>query len=101
LEELAEWLKSQHKGLRTYKTFHRKALEVGAKSKTDYALYSLLATLVDRFIEAYDERPLTLDVTEEAHKRLISITDEAMHFTKMAPDKQIAFLNKIAASDLA
>lgn len=101
MEELVQWLKTQHKGLRTYKTFQRKVLEIGAKNKGQYAVYYLLAALVDRFVETYDERPLTLDITEEAHKRLVVITDKAVQFDKMPAAQQIALLNEIAALDLA
>ena len=101
MEELAQWLKTQHKGLRTYKTFQRKVLDIGAKNRSQYALYYLLAALVDRFVDIYDEKPLTLDITEEAHKRLVTITEKAVQFDKSPAAQQIALLNEIAALDLA
>lgn len=101
MEELANWLKSQHKGLRTYKTFQRRALELGTINKPQAALYYLLAMLVDRFVETYDEVPLTLDVTDEAHKRLATITDKAADYAKMSPEQQLALLNEIAVAELA
>ena len=101
MEDLVQWLKTQHKGLRTYKTFQRKVLEIGAKNKSQYAVYYLLAALVDRFVEIYDERPLTLDITEEAQKRLVAISEKAVQFDKLPASQQVALLNEIAASDLA
>lgn len=101
MEELANWLKSQHKGLRTYKTFQRRALELGAINKPQAALYYLLAMLADRFVETYDEVPLTLEVTDEAHKRLAAITDKATGYGKMSPEQQLALLNEIAVAELA
>jgi hypothetical protein len=100
VEELAEWLKSQHKGLRTYKTFQQKVLEVGAKHRDHYALCYLLAMLAGRFSDTYEETPLTLDVTDEAHRRLVAYADKAAKFDSIASDSRLEFLNEIAASDL-
>lgn len=101
MEELAQWLKSQHKGLRTYKTFQQKVLEFGLKNRRQYALCYLLATLAGRFVEAYDERPMTLDITDEAHKRLVAIVDRALGYGTMSAEAQNELLNEIAASELA
>lgn len=100
MDELALWLKSQHKGLRTYKEFQQKVLEAGSKHRDQYALYSLLAVLVGRFVEAYEESPLTLDIADEAHKRLVALADSAVRFNSMSSDERLALLNEIAASDL-
>jgi hypothetical protein len=100
VEELAQWLKSQHKGLRTYKTFQQRVLEAGAKHRDQYALYYLLAMLVGRFIDSYEEEPLTLDITDEAHKRLVACSDKAAKFNALSADERLKLLNEIAASDL-
>lgn len=100
MEELALWLKSQHRGLRTYKEFQQKVLEAGSKHRDQYALYSLLAVMVGRFIDAYEEAPLTLDVTDEAHKRLVALSDSAVRYNAMSSDERLALLNEIAASEL-
>lgn len=100
MEELAQWLKSQHKGLRTYKTFQQKVLEVGAKRRDQYALCYLLSMLAGRFVDTYEETPLTLDITDEAHRRLIAFADKAAKFDSMSCDSRLELLNEIAASDL-
>jgi hypothetical protein len=100
VEELAQWLKSQHKGLRTYKTFHQKVLELGAQHKQQYALYYLLAMLVWRFVDSYEDSPLTLDVTDEAHKHLVAVTERCAQFDAMSVDERLRFLNEIAAMEL-
>ena len=100
MEELAQWLKSQHKGLRTYKTYQQKVLEIGSKNRRQYALFYLLAMLAGRFVDGYEENPLTLDVADEAHRRLVAFTDKAARFDAMAPQDRIALLNEIAASEL-
>lgn len=100
MEELALWLKSQHRGLRTYKEFQQKVLEAGSKHRDQYALYSLLANMVGRFIDAYEEAPLTLDITDEAHKRLVALSDSAVRYNSMSSDERLALLNEIASSEL-
>lgn len=101
MEELAHWLKSQHKGLRTYKTFHQKVLELGAQHKQQYALYYLLAMLVWRFVDSYEDSPLTLDITDEAHKRLVAVTERCARSDSMTADERISLLNEIAAMELS
>jgi hypothetical protein len=44
---------------------------------------------------------LTLDITDEAHRRLTALTDKAMRYDKMSAADQVALLNEIAAADLA
>jgi len=101
VEELAEWLKSQHKGLRTYKTFQQMVLDAGAKHRDQYVLYYLLAALVARFVDSFEEEPLTLGVTDEAHRRLVAISDKAAKFQSLSAEEQIKILNEIATSELS
>ena len=101
MEELVNWLKSQHKGLRAYKTFHQKVLYLGAQHRDDYALYYLLAMLVGRFVDAYEDSPLTLDVTDEAHKRLVTIAEKGSQFDRLSAEDRLALLNEIASMELA
>jgi len=100
VEELAQWLKSQHKGLRTYKTFQQRALEMGAQHRDQYALYYLLGMLVGRFVDSFEENPLTLDVTDEAHRRLVAFADKAAGYERMSADERLKLLNEIAGSEL-
>jgi hypothetical protein len=100
VEQLADWLKTQHKGLRTYKTFQQKVMELGAKTGRDFALYSLLAALVGRFIDAYEESPLTLDVTDEAHKRLTTLSEKAVRYESLSAENRLSLLDDIAKSEL-
>jgi hypothetical protein len=101
VEELAQWLKHQHKGLRTYKTFQQKVLEIGSADRGQYALYYLVAMLVERFIDAYDDMPLTLDVTDEAHKRLVAITEKAARYAAMSAEERAELLNELAVAELS
>ena len=99
MEELAQWLKSQHKGLRTYKTFHQKVLELGAQHKQQYALYYLLAMHVWRFVDSYEDSPLTADVTDEAHTHLVAVAERCAQFDGMSAEERLAFLNELAAME--
>lgn len=101
MEELAKWLKSQHKGLRTYKTFQQMVLDAGAKNREQYVFYYLLAALVGRFVDSYEEAPLTLGVTDEAHKRLTAISDKAAKFQSLSAEDQVKLLNELAVSELS
>lgn len=101
MEELTQWLKPQHKGLRTYKTFQQKVLELGSQRRDQYALYYLLAALVGRFVDVYEDNPLTLDVTDEAHKRLVGIAEKSSQYDRMSADDRLKLLNEIAAMELA
>jgi hypothetical protein len=101
LDELLEWLRSQHKGLRTYKSFQQKVLEAGGKKRGEYALYYLLSSLVGRFVDTYDDRPLMLDVTDEAFRRLVELVERAGKFEKLSAKDQVGFLNELASTELA
>jgi hypothetical protein len=57
--------------------------------------------LTARFIDAFEDSPLTLDVTDEAHKRLVGITEKAAKYDRMSADQRLSILNEIAAMELA
>jgi hypothetical protein len=42
-----------------------------------------------------------LDVTDEAHRRLVAIADRSSGFDRMSADDRLKLLNEIAAMDLA
>lgn len=100
MEELSRWLGSQHSGLVTYQTFYQRVLTIGAKSEDQVALCSLLAALVDQFIEIYDEEPLPSDVADEAYGRLAVLMGMAAKFNSLKPEQKLEALNDIAAAKL-
>ena len=100
LGELHDWLLSQHPGLRTYKSFHHKALELAAADADHRALYRLLASMVGRYIESFDEEPLPVEVAKQAYQRLLSIVDDAEKSISAPASEQVKTLNKIAATEL-
>ena len=98
--ELHDWLVSQHPGLRTYKSFQSKALALAAADAEHGALYRLLASMVGRYIESFDEEPLPVDVAKQAYQRLLSIVDDAEKSVTAPATEQVKTLNKVAATEL-
>ncbi len=100
MDELLNWLKPQHNGLKTYRTFHQKALQLAASDRAHAASYQLLASMVGRFIDHYEERPLSADVADGALTRLIGLVEKAATSQKGSPADQLVVLNEIAACEL-
>ena len=100
MDELLTWLKPQHNGLTTYRTFHQKALQLANSDRAHAAAYQLLASLVTRFIEHYEEHPLPADVADGALNRLIGLVEQAAKSQKGSPADQLSALNEIAVTEL-
>lgn len=98
--ELHDWLLGQHPGLRTYKSFQQKAMELAAADGEHRALYCLLATMVGRYIDSFDEEPLPVDVAKQAYQRLVSIVDDAENSIDAPASQQVQTLNRVAATEL-
>jgi hypothetical protein len=100
LDELQSWLTQQHSGLRTYKDFQQKAYALIAKDRDHAALYYLLASLVGRFVDAYDEEPLPVGVADKAFDQLLDLVKRGAQSLKASPADQLKLLNDIAAAEL-
>jgi hypothetical protein len=100
LGELHSWLLAQHPGLRTYKSFQQKALELASSDDEHRALYRLLASMVGRYIDSFDEEPLPVDVAKRAYQRLVNIVDDAELSMQAPASQQVQTLNKVAATEL-
>ena len=98
--ELHDWLADQHPGLRTYKTFQQKVLQLAGSDADHLAVYRMLATLVGSYIDSFDEEPLPVDVAKQAFQRLLGVVGDAENAIQAPPAEQIATLNKIAATKL-
>jgi hypothetical protein len=64
------------------------------------ALYKLLASMVDPYIDSFDEQPLPVDVADKVFGRLLDIVRDAEQSISLAPGDQVRALNKIAAVKL-
>jgi hypothetical protein len=100
LGELHNWLVGQHPGLRTYKSFQHKSLELASSDGEHRALYRLLASMVGRYIDSFDEEPLPVEVAKQAYQRLLGIVDDAENSIAAPAAQQIQVLNKVAATEL-
>jgi hypothetical protein len=100
LGELYHWLASQHPGLRTYKSFCDKALELAACDADHGAVYRLLANMAERYVSTFDEEPLPVDIAAQAYQRLLDIVGDAEKSIGAPFSRQVQTLNKIAATEL-
>ncbi|MGO8914087.1 MAG: hypothetical protein ACLQDM_32870 [Bradyrhizobium sp.] len=100
MSELHDWLVSQHPGLRTYKSFHQKALELAASDADHRALYRLLANMAERYVSTFDEEPLPVDVAALAYQRFLDIVGDAEKSIGAPVSQRVQTLNRIAAAEL-
>src|ERR1700758_3219587 len=98
--ELHSWLSHQHPGLRTYVALQQKTKELARTDAEHRAIYRLLSSIIDPFIESFDEEPLPAGVAENTFRRLLDVVRDAENATKLAPDQQIDAINKIASVEL-
>jgi hypothetical protein len=98
--ELHGWLLDQHPGLRTYKSFQQKALELACSDGEHRALYRLLASMAGRYIDSFDEEPLPVEIAKQAYQRLVNIVDDAENSMDAPASQQVQTLNKVAATEL-
>ena len=98
--ELRDWLASQHPGLRTYRSFRDKALELCATDAEHRALYRLLANLAGHYITTFDEEPLPVDVAKRAYDTFLDLIEEGDRSIGASAEQQLAALNKIAVAEL-
>ena len=98
--ELHSWLSHQHPGLKTYVTLQQKTSELAQTDAEHRAVYRLLSSIIDPFIESFDEDPLPAGVAETTFQRLLDVVRDAENAISLAPEKQIDALNKLAAVEL-
>jgi hypothetical protein len=100
LGTLSDWLAGQHPGLRTYKTFQEKALQLCANEAKYRALYRLLADIAGRYVTAYDEEPLPVEVARQAYEKLLALVKNAEQAIDAPFERQIEILNTVADAEL-
>jgi hypothetical protein len=97
---LSEWLAGQHSGLRTYKTFQEKALQLSVSEAKYRALYRLLADIAGRYVTAYDEKPLPVEVAKRAYEKFMALVKNAEQAIDAPAERQIEMLNTIADAEI-
>ena len=98
---MAQWLRSNHRGLATYKSFQQKLLDAAVEHRDHYVVFYLLATIIERFVEVQEDTPLTFDTMDRARKRLVAISNKIARFDAMSCEDRLELLNEIAATDLS
>jgi hypothetical protein len=98
--ELHRWLSDQHPGLGTYVTLQQKTNELAHSDPDHRAIYRLLSSIIDPFIDSFDEEPLPAGVADATFHRLIEIVRDAEEAITLSPDRQIDAMNRIAGVEL-
>jgi hypothetical protein len=99
MNELHDWLASQHAGLRTFKAFQRKLADLAAEHPGQRAMCRLLGAIVGSYIEEFDEAPLPSVVAERAYQKLLRTVAELD--CSAEPARQLGHLNRLAELNLA
>jgi hypothetical protein len=100
MSELHSWLSTQHHGLLTYKSLKQKLIGRASADPGHAALYRLLASMIDPYIDSFDEAPLPVDVADEVFARVLDIVRYAEDSVSWGSADQIQALNKVAAVEL-
>lgn len=100
MDELLNWVAQQHSGLRTYRGFQQKVLQLAAEDSSHAAMFYLLGSIVSRFIDSYEEDPLPVAVADQAFKRLSELVKKSAQAMNAPAADQIKVLNEIARTDL-
>jgi hypothetical protein len=100
LSSIRDWLAEQHPGLRTYKSFREKALQLSVVDTSHSALYRLLANMAEHFVVTFDGEPLPVDVAQRAFSTFRDLVEEGDRSMAGSVEQQLAALNKIAATKL-
>ena len=98
MNDLHPWLSQQHHGLRTFHTFQQKLATLSRDESGQQALCRLLSSLVGSYIEAFDEEPLPVAVSDRAFERLLDLV--ASLDCRASAEHRLADLNRVAACDL-
>ncbi|MDB5598648.1 MAG: hypothetical protein JWN71_692 [Xanthobacteraceae bacterium] len=100
MDELVNWLTTQHNGLRTYRAFEQKVLQLAENDPQHLVVFFLLAAHVRTFVDAFDEEPLPSDIADQAFKRLVELAKMAGKAMAQSAADQLKALNEIAAAKL-
>ena len=98
MNDLHAWLSEQHHGLRTFRTFQQKLETIGRDDPAQRGLCRVLSSLVDSYVEAFDEAPLPVEVADGAYQRLLALV--ASIDVHGNADRRLADINRVAESEL-
>jgi hypothetical protein len=98
MNDLHSWLSQQHHGLRTFRSFQQQLDDIGSGDPEHRALCRLLSTVVDSYVDTFDEEPLPVAVADRAFDRLLELV-ASLDFNASA-ERRLADINRVAAFDL-
>lgn len=97
-DQLLECLNEQGAGVRAYDACARMARARVSEEPDNAAAYLLLAYVAQRFVESYDDQPLSVEAASEEFQQftdLVKMLDKAE--ADASADARIAALNVVAA----
>ena len=100
MTELHTWLSVQHPGLRTYKTFQQKTMQLARLTWNIGRCTNSCHRSSIPYIDSFDGEPLPADVAEISFGRLRAVVRDAENSIALAPLDQVKVLNEIAAVEL-
>ena len=100
MDELLEWLRSQHSGVNTYVGFRKRSLALRTGEPESAAAARLLADIAGQLIDAYDAQPFPVDVADRTHRRLTELVGKAAKARTGKPSEQLEVLNELGLADL-
>src|ERR1700744_2424383 len=98
MNDLYIWFAHQHHGLRAFRDFKQKLEKLSTDEPEQRGLYRLLGNLGGSYIEAFDEEPLPVATPDHVHDQLLAFL--ASLDLQGGPDRRLADINRVAASDL-
>jgi hypothetical protein len=75
-------------------------MQLAQSDEQHKALYKLLSTMVDPFIQSFHEKPLPVDLANKTFDRLLIVVRDAENAIALAPEQQIMVLNELASVEL-
>ncbi|WP_265519039.1 hypothetical protein [Nitratireductor luteus] len=97
-QSLIESLNEQGASVRAYEACARKARARIVDEPENAAALFLISVAAQRFVDAYDDQPLTVDAANEelgAFKSYVDVLEKA--FSNGSADEKVAALNRVAA----
>lgn len=98
MNTLHTWLSQQHHGLHTFREFQQRLYEACKDEPDQQGLCRLLNTVVDNYVDTFDEEPLPVAVADHAYQRLLDLVADT-DFSASA-EQRLATINRVATSDL-
>jgi hypothetical protein len=95
-KELIKTLEMHNYGVRAYENFSQMCHQSAKKHPDHAAFFLCLALLADRFVNQYDESPLTISIADAHKDKVLSLIDEMENVLSEDVTLQVKLLNTLA-----